>query len=125
MAKKNDITDFLSALEGYHQVCKMIHWSTINKAQHTLVDEIDGEILGFEDRIAECAMGILDTSFGFGDLKALLPNSKELEFVIKELQKDLFDLRGKLQEPQECGLINIIDEFIEKTCSWTYLQTLD
>ena len=37
MALKNSILEFLGALEGYHETCKMLHWSTTNKSEHLLL----------------------------------------------------------------------------------------
>ena len=45
---KKDALNFLSAMEGYHSLLKTIHWSTTNKSEHELVDDIDEKML-FKD----------------------------------------------------------------------------
>lgn len=122
---KNNFIDFLSAMEGYHSLCKMIHWSTTNKAEHLLVDEIDDEVLSFEDRIAEASMGNLGTRYGIGDLKTLMPDAKTLDSMLKELKKDILTLKEKMGDDEKySGIRNILDEFTEKVDSWNYLRTL-
>ena len=54
---KEVILDFLSSLEGYHQRLKEIHFSTLNKSEHLLADDMDGDVLEYQDRIAEASMG--------------------------------------------------------------------
>lgn len=114
--------DFLSNLEGYHQRLKELHWSTTCKAEHLLTDEMDGDILKFEDRISEAVMGAINTRFHIGDLKTMSPSSKTLETLIKELQNDISSLRNKVSNYN--GIVNILDDFTEKTYTWDYLRTL-
>lgn len=119
--EKNRCTNFLSCMEGYHQQLKMLHWATTNKAEHLLTDEIDGDILEFEDAIAENLMGSLDIRFGNGDLKTLLPNNNSLSSLLDELKKDVNDFR---KECDDDGVINVIDDFLSKINKWKYLKTL-
>lgn len=121
---KKEVLNFLSELEGYHQILKEIHWSTKNKAEHLLTDEIDSAVLEYEDSIAENTMGILNTRFGVGDLKSLLPNAKSLDGVLKEMNDDLTSLRDKLDgDNNYVGLINILDDFASDINKWNYLRT--
>ena len=46
---KKEALNFLNALEGYHSLLKTIHWSTTNKSEHELVDDIDESILDYEE----------------------------------------------------------------------------
>lgn len=126
MAEIKKITiDFLSYLEGYHQALKELHWQTTNKSEHLLTDDIDGEVLGFEDRIAEIVMGCLDVRFGIGDLKPMVPNSKDLSSLIKELEKDLIEFKDKIGDDKKyAGIQNVLDDFMEAICKWKYLKTL-
>lgn len=123
--ERKTILDFLSALEGYHSLLKTIHWSTSNKSEHLLSDDIDDEILDFEDRIAEAAMGKLNTRFTIGELKTLMPEAKTIESMLKELENDIVKLKKDIGEDTDySGMHNILDEFLEKVYSWNYLRTL-
>lgn len=118
--------EFLSALEGYHQMLKTIHWHTTNKSEHLLTDEIDGDVLEFEDSMAEVLMGKYGERFKIGELKSLLPNSRETKELLKELQKDVKDFRKHYSSgnDEDYGVCNIIDDFLSKVHTWQYLETL-
>lgn len=123
---KEKSAEFLSVLEGYHQQLKMLHWSTTNHSKHVLTDEIDGCVLGFEDRIAENIMGLTGERFGDGDLKALMPNSKELKEILNEMEGDIDNFIDEIgDEKGTNGVVNILDEFVECINKWKYLETLD
>ena len=121
---KEKVINFLCLLEGYHQRLKEIHWSTSIKAEHLLTDDIDGSILEYEDKIAEVSMGIFNTRFGIGDLKTLIPDSKNLKSVLNELENDIFSLRNALENNKKyVGLQNALDDFTENIEQWKYLET--
>lgn len=118
--------EFLSSLEGYHQKIKEIHWSTQCKSEHLLTDEIDGDVLDYEDKIAENIMGIANFRIGIGDLKTLLPNSSNLKDVLKEMDSDVEKFKDDIDkiEKHNCsGLLNILDDFSESINKWKYLET--
>lgn len=125
MALKNTIIDFLGALEGYHETCKMLHWSTTNHSEHLLLDKIDEDILKFEDRLAEAAMGRFNTRYGIGTLKAMLPHAENTEKMINELEDDILKLKKEIgDEPKYAGLHNILDDMMENVNTYNYLRTL-
>lgn len=122
---KENAKELLCSLEGYHQALKMMHWSTDNHSRHILTDEIDGDVLEFEDELAEVVMGKLGEKFGEGDLKALLPESKELKPLLDELEKDVNDFIESIGgEHGYGGIYNVTDDFLSKIYKWKYLETL-
>lgn len=122
---KEETKEYLSILEGYHQCLKTLHWSATHNSLHVLTDEIDESVLGVEDDIAECVMGILDSKFGLGDLKTMLPEAKTLDSLLKEMKQDLLLYKDKVgDEPNHAGLQNILDDFMQKINKWNYLKTL-
>lgn len=124
LTKENGL-NFLRNMEGYHEALKMIHWSTDNKAEHLLTDEIDSDILEYEDRIAENIMGNLKIRYGVGDLKAFLPEATTLESILDELEDDVVDFKDEIDGNSKMGgLFNILDDFLESINKWKYLQTL-
>lgn len=117
------VLNFLSALEGYHSTFKMLHWSASHHSEHVLTDDIDDSILDYEDKISEVAMGALDTKFGIGELKCMLPQSKEIKGVLKELKNDVEEFRETAENNGFIGLVNILDDFISDINKWNYLRT--
>lgn len=118
--------EFLSSLEGYHQKIKEIHWSAQCKSEHLLTDEIDGDILDYEDKVAENIMGIANFRIGIGDLKTLLPSSNNLKDVLKEMDSDVEKFKEDIEklEKYNCsGLLNILDDFSESINKWKYLES--
>lgn len=121
---KSKTIDFLSTLEGYHAALKMIHWSTKIKSEHLLTDDIDKSILDYEDKIAEVTMGLLNTRYGHGDLKCMLPEAKTSESLLKEMKSDVSAYRSEVEDSDDnAGIINILDDFITDIDTWKYLIT--
>ena len=75
--------------KGYHQLLKTLHWNTTSHAKHVLSDDIDEDILEYEDRLAEIMMGHFNERFSVGSLKSFLPESRDLKSLLKELDTDL------------------------------------
>ena len=124
LTKENTI-NFLSELEGYHQALKLCHWNTTCKAEHLLTDDIDGDVLEFEDSVAENAMGILGDRISEG-LKALIPNNKELKGMLEEMENDVIDFRNNFKNEDNCiGLVNCCDDFLQSINKWKYLETFE
>ena len=121
---KQKTIEYLSNLEGYHQLLKGLHWSATNHALHILTDEIDDDVLETEDAIAECVMGILDTRFGIGNLKTMLPEAKTVDALLKEMKNDLIEYKTSVGDSaNHAGLQNILDDFMQKINKWNYLRT--
>lgn len=117
--------EFLSICDGTHQLCKGIHWSTDNKSEHLLVDEIDDAVLEYQDKIAECAMGSTGIKFKIGDLKALLPEAKDTKGMLDELEHDVLNYKHIVGEDLKASAFhNILDDFLTDIYKWKYLATL-
>lgn len=124
MDKKNCIW-FLSTLEGYHSQLKMLHWSTTNYHEHKLCDDINEAILDYQDRFAEATMGHLHTRFNVGEVKSLLPESTQLQALLKELESDVLKMKEYTESDNKTdGIMNILDDILESVNSWDYLATL-
>lgn len=120
---KKEYVEFINLLHGYLIRVKEIHWNTDNNAEHLLCDEIQDCIAGCEDRFAECAMGMEDAHFKIGDLKPLLPNSKDMKAMLNELEGDILDMKKKCNADNEGGLMNILDEALENCNKYKYRST--
>lgn len=124
LTKENGL-EFLSNCEGYHQLLKGLHWQTDNKAEHLLSDEIDSDVLEFEDRMAENIMGSLSEKYHTGDLKTMLPEATDIKGLLDEMENDILSFSDEIGEESKMnGLHNIIDDFLESINKWKYLATL-
>lgn len=122
---KDKAIELLCSLEGYHQILKELHWSTDNHSRHVLTDEIDKNILVFEDDFAEAVMGKLGEKFGKGTLKTMLPEAEELKGILDELEKDINKFTDSMGgEHGYGGIYNVTDDFLSKIYKWKYLETL-
>lgn len=122
---KKDSIEFLSILEGNHQLLKGLHWNAGCKAEHLLTDDIDGTILEYEDKIAENVMGNGGFRIGVGELKTMLPSAKSLTDMLNELESDVKKFKATLVEDKHAGIINILDDLLTDINIWRYLKTFN
>ena len=119
--------NLIAALETSHVRFRELHWAADKLSEHKLLDEIDNEVLGLLDEVAELSMGILHKKFGVGDIKRDYELDAAhtcegllgvLEEVILNTKKDLGD------DPKYSGIHSVLDDFIGKINKWNYLKTL-
>lgn len=122
---KKDSIEFLSILEGNHQLLKGLHWNSGCKAEHLLTDDIDEAILEYEDKIAENVMGNGGFRIGVGELKTMLPSAKSLTDMLNELESDVKKFKTTLVEDKHVGIINILDDLLTDINTWRYLKTFN
>lgn len=115
--------EFINLLHGYLIRVKEIHWNTDSNAEHLLCDEIQDCLMGGEDRFAECAMGMDGEHFKVGDLEPMLPNAEKLGPMLKELHGDIIDMKKELDDEEDGGLMNILDELLENCNKFRYRET--
>lgn len=121
---KNNTKEFLSMLEGYIQRGRELHWAAATNSEHVLIDNINQQVLSYEDKVAETVMGCLDTRFGVGDLKTLLPNATSLADMLKEMKEDVLSFKEKVGDVSEHnGIQNVLDDFMTDINTWNYLRT--
>jgi hypothetical protein len=70
-------------------------------------------------------MGLSGTHFKIGDLVPYLPNSEKLLDMLKELEGEIVSFRKTLNEENECGLINVLDDMLESCGKYKYRSTQD
>lgn len=119
-----DSIEFLSVLEGYHQQLKGLHWNACCKSEHLLTDDIDDAILDYEDKVAENVMGFSNKKIGIGELKTMLPSSKSLTDLLRELESDTKNYKKTLSE-EHAGIINVLDDLLTDINTWKYLNTFN
>ena len=120
---KKEYIDFVCSLHGYLIRVKEIHWNTNCNAEHLLCDEVEDSIHECEDRFMECCMGMSGEHFPVGKLLPMLPNATDMIGMLKELEKDVLDLKKKLTGPENGGLFNILDDMQEFCNKYKYRAT--
>ena len=120
---KKEYIDFVCSLHGYLIRVKEIHWNTNSNAEHLLCDEVEDSIHDCEDRFMECCMGMSGEHFPIGKLLPMLPNAKDMIGMLKELEKDILDLKKKLSGAENGGLFNILDDMQECCNKYKYRAT--
>lgn len=120
---KKEFVDFVCALHGYLIRLKEIHWNTNENSTHLLCDEIESDIHDYEDRFMECCMGMEGKHFEIGKLLPMLPNAKDLFGMLKEFEKDILDMKKKLDGDENGGLFNILDDMQECCNKYKYRAT--
>lgn len=120
---KQEYIDFVCSLHGYLIRVKEIHWNTNSNAEHLLCDEVEDDIHDCEDRFMECCMGMSGEHFPLGKLLPMLPNANDMLGMLKELEKDVLDLKKKLSGPENDGLFNILDDLQECCNKYKYRTT--
>lgn len=121
---KKNYVEFINTLHGYLIRLKEIHWNTTSNTEHLLCDEISDALEECEDRFTECVMGLTNTKFKVGDLVPYLPNSEELQAMLRELQSDIIEFRKTLKE-EDYGLFNVLDDMLESCGKYKYRATQD
>ena len=115
---------FLSVCDGAHEICKGLHWGAERHSEHILTDDIDGVILGYQDKIAEVVMGLTGQKYQVGDLKALVGSSKDCKSFLSELESDVISYKKELGGDVRMDAIkNILDDFASDIAKWKYLAT--
>lgn len=120
---KKEYIEFICSIHGYLIRIKEIHWNTTSNAEHLLCDEIQDDLMDYEDKFAECCMGIENKHFQIGKLLPMLPNSESLLPLLKELEKDILELKKKMNDTTESGIVNILDELMQIVNKYKYRST--
>ena len=119
------VVKFLGQLEGIHIVLKELHWAADRNAEHVLLDEIDGGVLGLLDEVAEVTMGLLDEQFGRGDLKVEECDCSDCKAILARIEEVVLDAKkGIGDEPKHAGLQSVLDDFLANVNKWNYLRRL-
>lgn len=119
------VLNYLSECEGYHQLCKGLHWQTERNAEHVIVDELDETMLKYQDQIAEVTMGLTGKKFTVGQLKTLLPNATTTEALLREILSDTIAFKKEIGDDIEvCALQNVLDDVLTDVSQLKYRAQL-
>ncbi len=120
---KKEYVDFVCAIHGYLIRAKEIHWNTSSNAEHLLSDDFHGDLLDCEDKFMECCMGMEGKHFQLGKLLPMVPNAESFIPMLKELEKDIIDMKKKCTAPEAGGLMTILDDMLECVNKYKYRAT--
>lgn len=120
---KSEYIDFVCSLHGYLIRAKEIHWNTNSNAEHLLCDEFHSELLSCEDAFMECCMGMSGEHFQIGKLLPMVPNANSFIPMLKELEKEVVDMKKKCSAPEDGGLATILDDMLQCVNKYKYRAT--
>lgn len=120
---KKEYIDFICSIHGFLIRIKEIHWNTTSNAEHLLCDEIQDDFMKCEDDFTECCMGIEGKHFQIGKLLPMLPNSESMVPLLKEIEKDILDMKKKCNDTTESGLNNVLDDMMQCVNKYKYRAT--
>lgn len=112
-ASNGKIVDLISFLHNAQLPVREIHWNTRNNALHLLTDEAIGELLDWEDRLAETYLGSNDRELKINDTK---PSSEEFKGIMEELSDLATEVKESFGDSKQYENINaVLDEVLEAT----------
>ena len=116
---------FLSICEGMHQMLKGFHWGAVKHSIHILTDDIDHDILEYQDKIAEIVMGLTGVKYKAGDLKALVSDASDVKTLLNEFENDVLEYKKEVgNDARMSSVHNVIDDILSDVNKWKYLETL-
>ena len=112
-ASNGKIVDLISFLHNAQLPVREIHWNTRNNALHLLTDSAIGELLDWEDRLAETYLGSNDRELKINDTK---PSSEEFKGIMEELSDLATEVKESFGDNKQYENINaVLDEVLEAT----------
>ena len=112
-ASNGKIVDLISFLHNAQLPVREIHWNTRNNALHLLTDSAIGELLDWEDRLAETYLGSNDRELKINDTK---PSSSEFKGIMEELSDLATEVKESFGDNKQYENINaVLDEVLEAT----------
>lgn len=96
----NFFQNYVNILEGVKTQIKNIHWASLKlpnrdkRGAHLYLDDFLEVVGDFQDKVAECAMGITGTSFDFNTVHGIAFNAsstRELMMYIQDKTKEFYE----------------------------------
>ena len=105
------IVDLISFLHNAQLPIREMHWNTRNNALHLLTDETIGELLDWEDRLAETYLGVSGGELKINEKK---PESSEFKGMMDDLISLATEVKENFGDKKEYENVNaVIDEILE------------
>ena len=119
------VLDYIMYLEGLRIRLREIHWESERNARHTLTDSMISDVESFEDGIAENLMGICGFRIHVGNIVPKITTMVDLCDLLDEFSKLTLQLCASLESnPEYTGIVNELEDMMNKIGRWKYLATM-
>ena len=116
---------FINMLWGSVIKVKEIHFNTHDNSTHKLCDEIQETLLDYIDEFGEVIQGFAGQRFGYGIMKPIIPESADLEEILRVLAAKSLQLEAYYSEPIYSGITSITNDFRRDVHKFNYLRTFN
>lgn len=117
------IEDLISFLHNAQKPIREIHWNTNEYALHMVTDETIGDLLKWEDSLAETFISDRDVELKIGEKKP--SSSEDFKSIVRELGELASDIKADISGNKDYdNLAAVLDDIIETTNSLLYKSQL-
>ncbi len=119
----NKIINLISYLHNCQKLLREIHWNTNEYATHMVTDETIGEVLGWEDSLAETFISNSDIELIINETK---PSEKDFKVIMKELCDMCSEIKDSISDNKDYdNICAVLDEILEKSNQLLYKNELN
>lgn len=108
------IEDLISFLHNAQKPVREIHWNTNEYALHMVTDETIGDLLKWEDSLAETFISDRDVELKVGEKKP--ESSEDFKSIVRELSTLASDVKGAISGNKDYDNIAAVLDDIMETC---------
>jgi hypothetical protein len=117
------IEELISFLHNAQKFVREIHWNTREYALHLVTDEAIGDLLKWEDSLAETFISDRDVELRIGDKKP--SSSGDFKSIIRELGELGSDVKSKISGNKDYdNIAAVLDDIVETSNSLLYKSQL-
>ena len=117
----NDIIELISYLHNIQKPLREIHWNTNEYSTHMVTDETIGDVIEWEDTLAEAFVSNTNIELTIGDVKP----SSDYKTLMEELINKASTIKDNISDNKEYDSIcAVLDEIIEKSNQLLYKSQL-
>lgn len=109
------ITDLISFLHNAQKPVREIHWNTNEYALHMVTDETIGDLLKWEDGLAETFLSDRDVELKVGEKKP--SSSEDFKSIVRELSDLASDVKESISGNKDYDNIAAVLDDIAETCN--------
>ena len=109
------IKDLISFLHNAQKPVREIHWNTNEYALHMVTDETIGDLLKWEDSLAETFLADRDEELKVGDRKPA--SSEDFKSIVRELSDLASEVKDDISDNKDYDNIAAVLDEITETCN--------
>ena len=119
----NKIVNLISYLHNSQKDLRELHWNTRELAMHSVTDESIGDVLGWEDGLAETFISDTNKELLINETK---PSEKDFKKILSELCDMCSNIKERISGNKEYdNICAVIDEILEKSNQLLYKGQLN